>query len=174
MILDILSSGGIGAIVGAIGSFLNKMEERKILKLKHAYNLADRELDLREVVAEQEHNLAMADKQMEQTELEGDIATDVAEVNAFATHLKVNAKATGIAFVDAIRGLMRPLITIYLMAMVTYIGYQTHVLVGGLESLPADELFTLYRDIIMSTIFLMTVAVTWWFGSRPHGTKHKV
>jgi len=164
----IFTSGGLGAIVGAVGSYFAKKEERKLLAEKHKYNLADRELDLREQAAEQSHAVDMADKKMAQTSLEGDIAVDVGELAGWSESIKNDAKSVGIMAVDAIRGLMRPLITTYLLIIVSILGWKLNTIVGGLESLPTAEVFALYHELIMSTVFLMTVSVTWWFGSRPN------
>lgn len=168
---DLLASGGVGAIVGAVGSYFAKREERKLLAEKHQYNLADRELDLREQEAEQSHAVAMADKKMELAEVEGDIAVDVADSSAFVESVKGSSKTTGSPVGDFVKGLMRPLITMYLLVIVSILGWKLHALIGGLTGLANDEVFALYNEIITSTIFLCMVSVTWWFGSRPHA-KH--
>ena len=54
---DILSSGGLGAVVGAVGSFLNKMEERKVLKLKLEDKKHQREFELKESELEFQHTI---------------------------------------------------------------------------------------------------------------------
>lgn len=165
---DVLSSGGVGAIVGTIGSFFTKREERKAQKENNEFKLADRELDLKEQAQEQAHAIFMADKKMELTSLEGNIAVDVADSNAFVESVKGASRSTGSAFADMVKGMMRPLITTFLLVVCAIMGFKLHILVGGLEGLGTDEVFSLYREIIMSTIFLTMVAVTWWFGSRPH------
>ena len=72
-----------------------------------------------------------------------------------------------ISFVDAIRGLMRPLITIYLLIIATFVVINIGSYIGGLESLEKAEMVTMFKNTITQIMFLVTTAVTWWFGSRP-------
>ena len=166
-ITDIVTSGGMGAIIGLAGSWMTKREDRKKAELDLERELKVGELRLKELEAESNHELAMADKAMERAEVEGNIAIESEEIAAFAESLKSQAKSTGIIFVDAVRGLMRPTITVFLLGLSTWMAIAVHKLVGGLDSLPANELFALYKLIIMQVIFLTVTAVTWWFGSRP-------
>jgi hypothetical protein len=170
-IVGLFSSSGLGAIVGAVGSWLNKREERANLKLQFEHEQAMTELSIREVTLTQSHELQLADKQIQRAQAEGDIAAELSELQTFGESVKSGAKNTGIMFVDAVRGLMRPLITVYLLIVSSYIAYQVSALVGGVESLSADELYDMYRDVISQLIFLTTVAVTWWFGTRPSGKR---
>lgn len=166
-IVDLFASGGMGALVGMLGSWMTKREDRKNLELTIKRDVQLGELRLKELAAESEHELAMADKEVERAEVEGDIAIESAEIGAFAESLQAQAKSTGIVFVDAIRGLMRPLITVFLLILATWLAASVNDMVGGLESMPKAELFDLYRLIIQQLIFLTVTAVTWWFGSRP-------
>lgn len=171
-IVGILSSSGLGAAVGALGSYLTKREERERDKVNNEHEFRMAELDLREAAQEQSHALALADKKLELTEAEGEIAHDIGELNAFTQSIMGQLKQTGIQFVDAIRGLMRPIITTYLLVISSYLAYRIGTVVGGIESLPADDMFALYKEIISGVLFLTTVAVTWWFGSRPSGHRN--
>ena len=166
-IADIVTSGSAGAVVGLVGSWITKREDRKKAELDLEREIRVGELRLRELEAESNHELAMADKAVERAEVEGDIAIGSEEIAAFTESLKSQAQATGIIFVDAVRGMMRPVITVFLLGLSTWLAISVHKLVGGLDSLPAAELFALYKLIIMQIIFLTVTAVTWWFGSRP-------
>lgn len=158
--LEFLTSAGFGSIIGLVGSFLTKREARKSKAQDYA------------------HAEAMADRAMEELKLEGqlhidaiqaegEIQTEMAETNAFAESLKQGNKNTGIGFVDAIRGLMRPTITIYMLIIATYFTIKVSDLLGGLEVLEQAELLALYKQILKDMLFLTVTAVTWWFGSRP-------
>lgn len=173
-LLSILTSSGLGGILGVVGSWLTKREERENLKLKFQHDVKMAEIREREAKLEFDHELALADKEIERAETEGQIQQDILSAEAFKTSLQEQAKTYGIKFVDAIRGLMRPLITVYLLAIGTYLTVKIGMLVGGVEeAFQPEELITMYRDVIAQIMFLVTTAVTWWFGSRPAGARSK-
>lgn len=166
-IIGLATSSGLGAVIGALGNWINKREERKNKELSFTHELAMAQLAVSERELEQSHEILMADKQMERAQTEGDIQVELSELGAFTASVKDATKATGVKFVDAVRGLMRPVITAYLLGIATYIVVKISALVGGLKIIPLPELVTMYTGIITQIIFLTTVAVTWWFASRP-------
>ena len=119
-----------------------------------------------EAKIEADHELALADKQIERAQVEGSVAIDQAEIEAFTDGLKEQSKNYGIKVVDGIRGLMRPLITVYLLVIATLLTLKINQLVGGLDSLEMSELKGIYDNVINQMLFLTATAVTWWFGSR--------
>ena len=171
IISGLLSSSGLGAIVGIAGSWLTKREERKSAQLKYDHDRHMANIRVKEFELEASHELAIADKQIQRSETEGNIAIDLKETDAFTESLKSMSKSTGIKFVDGIRGMMRPLITIYVLILSTIISMEIGTLIGGLDTIPQGKLISMYRYIIEQLIFLTTVAVTWWFGTRPGNRK---
>ena len=167
-LVSIFSSSGLGAIVGLFGSWLTKREERRNMELKYEYDVKMAEIRKSEAALEFNHELALADKQIERAQVEGEIQRDVGELNAFTQGLKEQQLMYNVKFVDAIRGLMRPLITIYLLVIGTYVAINIGGYVGGIESaITGPEMIEMYKDTIGQVMFLLTTAVTWWFGSRP-------
>lgn len=170
-LLGILASGGTGAIVGLIGSFAIKWLDLKVLKEKLTVEVKMAEIRTRELELEQSHALALADKEIDKAEVEGKITLDVAEMQAFAESQKAQAIRYG-GVVDSIRGLMRPVITLFLLIASTWILYRVWQMVGGLQALDQDELLALFKSQIDAMTFLTMTAVTWWFGSRPSAQKN--
>ncbi|MDF2178374.1 hypothetical protein P2G88_08930 [Aliiglaciecola sp. CAU 1673] len=167
-IVGIFSSSGLGAIVGLFGSWLTKREERRNMALKLEFEVKMAEIRKAEAEMEFNHELALADKQIERAQVEGEIQRDVAEMAAFKESLKEQQQMYEIKFVDAVRGLMRPLITVYLLIIATYVTLKIGGFVGGMEgAMPEQEMVIMYKDTIAQVMFLVTTAVTWWFGSRP-------
>lgn len=170
-LLGILASGGTGAIVGLIGSIAAKWLDLKVLKEKLTVEVKMAEIRTRELELEQSHALALADKEIDKAEVEGKITLDVAEMQAFAESQKAQAIRYG-GVVDSIRGLMRPVITLFLLIASTWILYLVWQMVGGLQALDQDELLALFKSQIDAMTFLTMTAVTWWFGSRPSAQKN--
>jgi len=165
-ILGIFTSGGFGVIAGLVGSWATKREERKTLELNINHELAMAEIEAKRDAQDQAHSLALADKGMELAQLEGEIAVDTAEMDNVGETIRAQGKSSGNAIVDGILRFVRPLITGYLLVIVTVIGFKLHTLLGGFESLPINDVFELYKHIIYQTVFLTVTAVAWWFGSR--------
>lgn len=176
-LVDLLTTTSTGGIIGVLGSWLTKREERKNLQLKYDHDLKMSEIRKEEAKIEAEHELAMADKQVERAQVEGELAIGEVEMKAFTEGLKEQSKTYGIRLVDSVRGLMRPLITVYLLVIATFIMIQIHNLVGGfdtvicgpnsVESCNPDTAINTYKSVIDQVLFLTATAVTWWFGSRP-------
>jgi len=165
-IMGVLGSSGFGVITGLVGSFLAKREERLSMALRFKHENTMMQYELQRDVQDHAHDLDMADKNMEMAETEGQIATDVAEMGNIHETIQAQAKASGIGWLDGILRFVRPVITFYLLVILTIIGFKLHTLVGGLDKLPIAEVFSLYKHIIYQTVFLAVTAVAWWFGSR--------
>ena len=168
-VLGFFSSSGVGAIVGAVGSWAAKREARKIKQLDNEHEKDMANIGIQETKQEHEHAMALADKEIQKLKQEGETKIEIGELGAFTESLKTLGKNSGVLWVDAVRSLMRPLITTYLLALTTYIAYLVNSKAGGIEALPPSEIYALYSHIINQTMFLTTVAVTWWFGSRDWG-----
>lgn len=168
---DIFASSGLGAIVGLLGSWLTKREERRNIEIKLAHDAKMADIRKEEAAIESTHELAMAEKHMERVEVEGGISLGMAEMSAFTQGLKEQQMLYKIRWVDAIRGLMRPVITIYLLILASFVTWRVGIHTGGLAQLDQATMSNLYADTIGQIFFLVTTAVTWWFGSRPGGTK---
>ena len=166
-LMTIFTSSGLGAITGLVGSYLTKIEERKAAKQRHEFDLKMAEIRIQETQLETQHELSMADKEFERAESEGKIAIETAEVAAFTESIKSQSVSTGNGFVDAVRGAMRPIITIFLLAVSTYIIIRVGKILGGIENMDRTYLAEMYKAVISDFLFLTVTSVTWWFGSRP-------
>jgi hypothetical protein len=76
--------------------------------------------------------------------------------------------ATGFAFVDWLRGFMRPAITLYLTGMTTVITWMAWDIMqkNGLETMTVAQALEIYDQVISIVIYLTVSCVTWWFGDR--------
>ena len=172
ILMQVLSSSAFGAVIGLLGSWLTKREERKNHEIKSEFDFKMAELKKAEAEMKFKHELELAEKKIESTKIKGDIDKEKEEIKAFKESLKVQSTSTKIKFVDAIRGLMRPTITIYLLVIGTIIALNLHHFAGGIEnSLTRIEVVSMYRDTISQIMFLLTSAITWWFGSRPSSAR---
>ncbi len=171
-VAGIFTSSAFGAVTGMVGSWLTKREERETLKVQQTHEAKMRELDIKEAEKEHAQALQLVDKAIDQAEAEGRIASDVAAARAFAASQKAGNQSSGVKVVDAAKTLMRPLITVYLLVIASYLVIEINTITGGLTQLPASALLSLYEQVLDEMIFLTTTAVTWWFGARPSSKRN--
>ena len=99
-----------------------------------------------------------------ESQVAGDV--ELAEMTLRSNSYSHDKATYGGGFVDGLRGLMRPVITLYFAIIMTVIAYQLMKLNNG-QWVNPTEAQAMLREVINAIIFLTTTAVTWWFGSRP-------
>lgn len=168
--IDLLLGGAGGGIIGTIGSLANKWQEGKsalaLAKENNAYSLAtkDRDLALLKLKLESENYGKEIDRDIEFDKTSGASLVASVEADAAAYSTVDTRKASPwLIFVDVVRGLMRPGLTIGLTSLN---GYLSVVLLGKLT-----ETADLGNQIILSTATLAGMSVAWWFGARSHAGK---
>lgn len=164
-ILSFGQSSILGGVVGLVGSWLTKREERKQQDQEFRHEQRMAEINTEQMRFRATHELQLANKEIDRTEVEG-------ELSAFRESLKTMAAKTGIPIVDALRAIMRPVVTVYLLGLSSYVAFKVAVLVGGLSNIDTAVIEQLFVSIVRDTLFLTNVAVTWWFGSRPSSSRY--
>lgn len=140
-IVSILSGSIGGSIIGMVGGFLNRKEETKNRKLDNEFQLA----------------MLTAGANANQQD---------SEARAFEESQKTTSK-----FGDAIKSLVRPVITFLLLYQCYIILTSLEAITGGLSTLPGEMTLDLYKTIVLNIISLTATAVNWWFASRPASRK---
>lgn len=165
ILLGIFTSSGAGAITGLIGALATKFLEYKTLGRKLEYEAKMAEIRVREANDERAHELALADKEIERAQVEGEIQRDVAEMQAFTESQKTQAVKYG-GWVDSVRAMVRPFVAFYLLIACTILTVILWRMVGGLEALPKEQVIGLFDHAIKSLFYLATTAVLWYYGAR--------
>ncbi len=179
-----VSTGGASALAGGLfGGLLSWFKGWQ--ENRHEFKMA--ELKIKEKDKDRAHDLACMDREADNAERLAIIRSEgeqsVAELSALET--AINAEAQGgswskeavkkskgfwagvIAFmlagVDVIRGLIRPLLTVYLVGLVTAMFLELLSRMTGMDN---NQAFVLIVRIVDMTLFLTCTAVGFWFGSR--------
>jgi hypothetical protein len=179
-ILGFLSSAAFGGVTGLAGVAVNKVSDYFTQKQRNAFDLAMKDKDIAVAQIESAKEIAIArDTNMtnrelaEEATLQASYAGDKAQ---YFSGMDISGLPGfirgGVAFlltlVDFIRGMTRPGITLYMCVLTTLMYKQMTGLVsaagGGFTPGDAAKIIFLIVD---SVIYLTTVCVTWWFGSRP-------
>ena len=143
-IVALLSGGATGllgtALTGVLGFFKQKQANKQMLQM--------REMDLKEIELE----AASAEKRMALDAEREALSGSYADARTFISKGMELTKGQKwiVVFVDLVRGLMRPAITIYFMVM-------------------AFSIYGVDDDLTRATIlYISTSTILWWFGTRPN------
>lgn len=153
-LFDIFSSAGFGTLLGGIFGYFQKREERKNLELKY-----DHEVNM--IQAQTNASVALAKVQMSKAQLEGELAVEKKEAQAF-----VNSQITNNKFSEILKDLIRPAILGVLMYMSYNILVALEQLTGGVSGLPQEEVMALYKMVVLSVLALTGTATGWYFSAR--------
>lgn len=187
MILDLLTSGGLGAVTGLFGSIITGITNYKMQKMKNAHEIERINAESEAIKIEAEANI-----QITRAETEGKVA--IAEVEALkATYQQAGEPlfeksymkalmankwfawvgafiAFLFGFVDFLSKSCRPVLTYYLMGCSTWLTIMTYSIlkasIGEENVLTIDKAYDLFHLVVLTIIFLTVSCVSWWFCDR--------
>lgn len=182
-------TGLIGNIVGGIFKYKTAKLDMETKKLQNSHEIAMVKAETQAMVMEAKANIAVT-----RAQIEG--AVELADANVYLQSQKegnknlfsnkwidklltVEGKARFICFpagvliavlfglVDFLKGLMRPTLTAYLVALTTWVTYMAWQIINtdgvAMDLATAKELFGNVTSIV---VYLTVSCVTWWFGDR--------
>jgi hypothetical protein len=183
-ILSFFGSAAFGGLTGLFGVIAGKVGDYFTLKQKNAFDLAmrDKDMAIAQIEATKEVTIALdtnnanreiAESKMIESTQSASYEADKAE---YLTHDIIEHAPTwasgiisvGLGIVDFVRGMTRPGLTLYLCILTTLMYYQMESIVTA-SSTPAFTSADAVKIIVLivdAVIYLTTVCVTWWFGSR--------
>jgi hypothetical protein len=179
----------LGGLTGLVGSVVTSIMNYKTMKEKNAHEIAVIAAQTAAMKAEAEANI-----QVTKAQIEG--AVELANAQAYMASQTAGNEAlfgenwvdkllgtTGwlsylagpvacivaflFGFVDWFRGLMRPLMTAYLVGMSSYITYLAWQIVQKYgQGMTHTEATAIYQSVVEVILYLTVSCVTWWFGDR--------
>lgn len=175
--MDILTQFAGSGILGTIGGILGSLGTG-ILKYKTAKMQNQHDLAMAKLAGDQE--LAMHKAEVQKITVEGDISRELAAEQTLQASFEHDAKLSDalagvklspaqawiMVFVESIRRLMRPALTLTSVGYVMYIfsSYWGHL--SQLNQLPADAILDQLILVMSAIVALATMAGSWWFGDR--------
>lgn len=172
------ATGLIGVVAQRYADYKNKQLDMALEEQRGKTEIAKRRVDLEITQSEYAGKLKVAQE-------EGATARDVAESNAFAQSLlreperyssadKLTKGQMWIMVVlDALRGSVRPLLTIYLCALTTYVWFQARQVLHA-EQLDVKAALEVWQMVVGQILYLTTTVTLWWFGTRNKGQPPRV
>lgn len=190
ILASVFSGGATGLIgVGLQQFFAYKQKQQDIeivkLNLENSLQLAkvetervqlksQGELQVSKVVAEGATNVAQEETTIRTFEasIENDSAKYI-PVDAFKNdNWATKASTFMLSFVDAVRGLTRPGLTLYLCGLTSAMFYwSTSLAAQQGATLDGTQVLAVIQQIMSTVLYVFTTAMVWWFGSRPQSTK---
>lgn len=164
------ATGLIGVMIQRFADYKNKQLDMVLEKQRGEIEIQKRQADLAIMAKEVEGRLRTA-------EIEGETAKEVAASQAFAQSIfkeperysNANTTTSGqqwlLVLVDVLRGAVRPLLTLYLCALTTYIWFQVKEKLS-IEDLEATDVLEVWKYTVQNILYLTTTVVLWWFGTR--------
>jgi hypothetical protein len=157
ILLGLLTGGATGligtALSGVMKFFTNKQEQSHELKVM--------DMELKHMDKEAEVALKIEEKKQEGKEAQAAWAGLEASYREAGQRWSTG-DSSWIVFVDVVRGLMRPLLTLCLV-----------VLMGTIYFLHGPQNPGMQEQIVATVLYLATSSVLWWFGSRMAQTGKK-
>jgi hypothetical protein len=178
------ATGLLGVFVQRFFDMKNKSQDIDIIKLNHSNAIDLKRVDMEAAKDKYEANKNIAVVEANSREavaLEERLAKEFdAEQKSVQESMRTDKSSyytgpsTGfigflLGIVDFIRGLVRPLLTAYLVGLLTYVFWWTQGVVAkmGVQQFTQAEAKDLVMQITGAVIYLATVSVVWWFGTRP-------
>lgn len=145
--VDIVGNALSGGVLGAAGAAFSRWHEAK--------------LELTKLAIANKHELELlAAKQ----DGEGLVASAPVDAATYSVQTSANASPS-LMLVDAVRGLVRPLLTAMLLCSTMY--YTSRLLDIASMNITPVEAQKLLQFLLESTVSCTGIALTWWFGARP-------
>lgn len=177
-------SGIIGVVTGLIGNIVTSITNLKTQKLKNAHEEKLISLRTNAMLAETDAKIRITEAKVrgkiteieEETYKSGIVVgnKDLLEKGVIAKLLEGKwTKWLGLVLtffmgvVDVLKGFIRPVLTLYLVGLTTWITYYAADILSAKEALlSSTEASKLFNDVTEIVIYLTVSVVTWWFADR--------
>lgn len=189
LLTSILSGGAtglLGILIQRWFDYKNRSQDLELVRLNHAQarELAQIEADTARRAAEAQEHIAQsqAAAEVRAAELDAQARADEAAARSLiasyehdrALYLDAQAQRSSrvarwaMTLVDTVRGLVRPVLTAYLVVVATVMFLWARDLAERHgASLTPTQVHELITQIVATLLYLATTAVVWWFGTRP-------
>jgi len=169
-LLSVISGGAtglIGTAVQSIYQYKTRQLDIDLEKTKAANELEQRKLDIQMQAQEWASRTHIAE-----ITTQGEVDKADAEVLGESYKLEpqqysektllTHAQNWIFVFIDALRAIIRPAMTIYLSIIVTFMYFETRALVTQ----GSGEPIILLEKLVNTVLYVFTTVCLWWYGSR--------
>ena len=163
-----------GGATGLIGTAITNVTDYFETKRDQNHALAMRDKDITEMDKEYEHR---KDITAQKTAADTQEASYQHDSRSYTAGLKLKSPwlKAPLVFVDFARGLVRIILTLYLMVLVQIVFWQVQEVLreAGVDGLDVQDALSLYAKVINLILYIASTCILWWFGSRTRANKPK-
>lgn len=154
-----------GGATGLIGSVISRVADFKIEKMRLEHALATQKIESEASIVIARSQAAAQEAGAAYEALGSSHDADKASYMQAAESPIARALMTA---VDFVRGITRPLLTLYLVVATSWMSYVLYRLVQEMEGpvLGPMQVLSLWSNVIDMVLYLTASAVLWWFGGR--------
>jgi hypothetical protein len=164
------ATGLIGVIAQRYGDYKNKQLDMQLESQRHANAVAMRQVDAEIMAQEWAAKTKVAEVEAAGKEAVADAAAFGESYKLEPTRYSEGVKPSHwqgwvLVLLDAFRGSIRPLLTLYLCALTTYIWLQVRTLLAT-EDINTEQALEIWKLVIGTVLYLFTTCTLWYFGTR--------
>ena len=182
-----LIEGIVGVVTGIVGSITSAVMNYKTQKLKNEHDVAMAKLEHEAMIAEAEIGMKVTEQKVKAELEKADamiykeniklgnsrvVSDDVIgkmldEKRGRLMHWIGTALVFLLGMADVLRTSIRPVLTMYLVGITSWITYKAIAVLSAKQALiTATMAAAMFTNVTNIVIFLTVSAVTWWFGNR--------
>lgn len=193
VISSVLSGGAtglLGVVMQRVFDWMHRGQDLELVRLNnaHALQLAQIDADKASRAAQAQENVAQLDADARMSVAQSD--AQAREEEAAARLLMASFQSDRAAYLDAasqgqsrmarwlmaavdfVRGIIRPGLTAFLVWETTVLlAWAREMVARNGVSMSLDQSHQLVMQIVETVLYLATVSVVWWFGTRPPARK---
>jgi Na+/glutamate symporter len=158
--------GGLFSLIGlGVKSWANIKEQKEQNRHKEEIlKLTNQNLEL-----ESKYQLKIKDKEIDGKMITGELGIIKEGYRADASESAALAKIGGSLskFGLSYKATVRPTLAYFTTIFITYIFYKVYILVGGLKSLPVEDLISIFKGLISTITGFWTAVGMYYFFNRP-------
>ena len=163
---------GVGT--GLLGSVVTNVSDYFEQRRKNKHELAMRRLDIEEMDKDYEHRKDLKAQETQAVVQQKSYGHDARSYTE-GMRIKSGWLKVPLVFVDFVRGLVRPALTVYLIVLVwlTFNRVEGVIDSAGMEAIKPQEALVIFAGVVDMILYLAATAVTWWYGTRPRSQQRK-
>lgn len=170
-IVSTVGAAASGGMLGTAGGLANKTLGYFSDKQKHQYEMTLREQDRKDMELESKLHIdrlsAETAGKIKTATIEGEVAAEIEASKLVQVSYSHDKTAYNDGFVDTVRGLTRPTLTLALVGISSWMLVDM-MSIPELVKSDAAQARAIFAKVVNDLLFLTTLAVSWWFGGRAH------
>ena len=167
------ATGLIGVVAQRVADYKNKQLDMQLEAQRFSHEVEKRKIDMEIMKQEWAGRAQVAVEEARGAEAVADAkalaASFAMEPQSYVGDRKLTSRQVWLmVLLDVLRGSIRPVLTIYLCVLTTYVWFQVQTVLGK-QQLDVAGAVAVWNLVVQTILYLTTTCVLWWFGTRNKG-----